>query len=85
MACSIAWAAGWVSSWVMRYSLVSRDVIADSIETFMQAMCYDALVTVVGCDKNMPGALMAQLRLNRPSILVLWRHHRRRVSQRQKA
>ena len=54
----------------MRYSLVSRDVIADSIETFMQAMCYDALVTVVGCDKNMPGALMAQLRLNRPSILV---------------
>lgn len=54
----------------MRYSLPSRDIIADSIETVMQAMCYDGLVTVVGCDKNMPGALMAQLRLNRPSILV---------------
>lgn len=54
----------------MRYSLASRDIIADSIETVMQAMYYDGLVTVVGCDKNMPGALMAQLRLNRPSILV---------------
>jgi dihydroxy-acid dehydratase len=54
----------------MRYSLPSRDIIADSIETVMQAMSYDGLVTVVGCDKNMPGALMAQLRLNRPSILV---------------
>lgn len=54
----------------MRYSLPSRDVIADSMETVVQAMAYDALVTVVGCDKNMPGALMAQLRLDRPSILV---------------
>ncbi len=54
----------------MRYSLPSRDIIADSIETVVQAMSYDALVTVVGCDKNMPGALMAQLRLDRPSILV---------------
>lgn len=54
----------------MRYSLVSRDIIADSVETVVQAMCYDGLVTVVGCDKNMPGALMAMLRLNRPSILV---------------
>ncbi|MDO5608452.1 MAG: dihydroxy-acid dehydratase [Capnocytophaga sp.] len=54
----------------MRYSLVSRDIIADSVETVVQAMCYDALVTVVGCDKNMPGALMAMLRLDRPSILV---------------
>ena len=54
----------------MRFSLPSRDIIADSIETVMQAMSYDGLVTVVGCDKNMPGALMAQLRLNRPSILV---------------
>lgn len=54
----------------MRYSLPSRDIIADSMETVMQAMAYDGLVTVVGCDKNMPGALMAQLRLNRPSILV---------------
>lgn len=54
----------------MRYSLPSRDIIADSMETVVQAMNYDALVTVVGCDKNMPGALMAMIRLNRPSILV---------------
>ncbi len=54
----------------MRYSLPSRDLIADSIETVIHAMAYDALITVVGCDKNMPGALMAMLRLNRPSILV---------------
>ena len=54
----------------MRYSLPSRDIIADSMETVVQAMSYDGLITVVGCDKNMPGALMAMLRLNRPSILV---------------
>lgn len=54
----------------MRYSLPSRDLIADSMETVVQAMSYDGLVTVVGCDKNMPGALMAMIRLNRPSILV---------------
>lgn len=54
----------------MRFSLPSRDIIADSMETVVQAMSYDGLVTVVGCDKNMPGALMAMLRLNRPSILV---------------
>lgn len=54
----------------MRYSLPSRDLIADSIETVVQAMSYDGLVTLVGCDKNMPGALMAMLRLNRPAILV---------------
>jgi len=54
----------------MRYSLPSRDIIADSMETVVQAMSYDGLVTVVGCDKNMPGALMAMIRLNRPSILV---------------
>lgn len=54
----------------MRFSLPSRDIIADSIETVVQAMNYDALVTVVGCDKNMPGALMSMLRLDRPSILV---------------
>ena len=54
----------------MRFSLPSRDVIADSIETVVQAMSYDGLVTVVGCDKNMPGALIGMLRLNRPSILV---------------
>lgn len=54
----------------MRYSLPSRDIIADSMETVIQAMSYDGLVTVVGCDKNMPGALLAMIRLNRPSILV---------------
>ena len=54
----------------MRYSLPSRDIIADSMETVVEAMCYDGLITVVGCDKNMPGALMAMIRLNRPSILL---------------
>ena len=54
----------------MRYSLPSRDIIADSMETVVQAMNYDGLATVVGCDKNMPGALMAMIRLDRPSILV---------------
>lgn len=54
----------------MRYSLVSRDVIADSIETVVNAQWYDAVIPVVGCDKNMPGAIMALGRLNRPSILV---------------
>ncbi|SEC80080.1 dihydroxy-acid dehydratase [Tenacibaculum sp. MAR_2009_124] len=54
----------------MRFSLPSRDVIADSMETVVQAMSYDGLVTVVGCDKNMPGALMAMLRLDRPAVLV---------------
>ena len=54
----------------MRFSLPSRDVIADSMETVVEGMSYDGLVTVVGCDKNMPGALMAMLRLNRPSLLV---------------
>jgi len=54
----------------MRYSLPSRDLIADSMETVVQAMSYDGLITVVGCDKNMPGALMAMIRLNRPAILV---------------
>jgi len=54
----------------MRYSLPSRDIIADSMETVVQAMSYDGLITIVGCDKNMPGALMAMIRLDRPSILV---------------
>ena len=54
----------------MRYSLPSRDMIADSIEMFTCGMSYDANISVVGCDKNMPGALMAMLRFNRPSILV---------------
>lgn len=54
----------------MSYSLPSRDVIADSIEAITGAHYYDALITVVGCDKNMPGALIAMGRLNRPSIMV---------------
>ncbi len=54
----------------MRFSLPSRDIIADSMETVVEGMSYDALVTVVGCDKNMPGALIAMLRLNRPSVLL---------------
>lgn len=54
----------------MRYSLPSRDLIADSMETVVQAMSYDGLITVVGCDKNMPGALMAMIRVNKPSVLV---------------
>lgn len=54
----------------MRYSLVSRDLIADSIEAVTAGQYYDGLITVVGCDKNMPGALMAMGRLNRPSLMV---------------
>src|SRR3990172_7813209 len=54
----------------MSYSLQSRDLIADSIETVMNAQWYDACVTIPGCDKNMPGCLMAMGRLNRPSIMV---------------
>jgi dihydroxy-acid dehydratase len=54
----------------MKYSLVSRDIIADSIETVAGAQYYDAIVPVVGCDKNMPGAMIALARLNRPGILV---------------
>ncbi|MEY3059033.1 MAG: dihydroxy-acid dehydratase [Bacteroidota bacterium] len=54
----------------MRYSLVSRDVIADSIETVCGAQYYDGLITVPGCDKNMPGSIMAMARLNRPSIML---------------
>jgi len=54
----------------MRYSLVSREVIADSIETVCGAHFYDGLIAVVGCDKNMPGALIAMARLNRPAIMV---------------
>ncbi|HCC17277.1 MAG: dihydroxy-acid dehydratase [Bacteroidetes bacterium GWD2_45_23] len=54
----------------MRYSLVSREVIADSIETVCGAQYYDALIAVPGCDKNMPGSLIAMGRLNRPAIMV---------------
>lgn len=54
----------------MKYSLVSRDIIADSIETVANAQFYDAVVPVVGCDKNMPGSIMALGRLNRPGLMV---------------
>ena len=54
----------------MSYSLQSRDLIADSIETVMSAQWYDGLVALPGCDKNMPGVVMAMGRLNRPSIMV---------------
>ena len=54
----------------MRFSLPSRDIIADSIETVASAQWYDSIIAVVGCDKNMPGAMMALGRLNRPAILV---------------
>ncbi|HTE31775.1 MAG TPA: dihydroxy-acid dehydratase [Chryseolinea sp.] len=54
----------------MRYSLVSREIIADSIEAVCGAQYYDGLIAVVGCDKNMPGSVMAMARLNRPSIML---------------
>jgi dihydroxy-acid dehydratase len=54
----------------MSYSLQSRDLIADSIETVVAAQWYDAVVTIPGCDKNMPGCLMAMGRLNRPALMV---------------
>ncbi|RMZ91483.1 hypothetical protein DV736_g1281, partial [Chaetothyriales sp. CBS 134916] len=54
----------------MRYSLQSREIIADSIETVMQGQWYDANISLPGCDKNMPGVVMAMGRLNRPSIMV---------------
>ncbi|HEX8315938.1 MAG TPA: dihydroxy-acid dehydratase, partial [Flavisolibacter sp.] len=54
----------------MRYSLVSRDIIADSIEAVCGAQYYDAVIALPGCDKNMPGSIMAMGRLNRPAIMV---------------
>ena len=54
----------------MRYSLVSRDVIADSIETICGGQYYDGVIAIPGCDKNMPGAIMAMARLDRPAIMV---------------
>lgn len=54
----------------MRYSLLSRDLIADSMETVMGAQWYDGMIAMVGCDKNMPGSLIAMGRLNRPSIMI---------------
>ena len=54
----------------MRYSLVSREVIADSIETVVGAQGFDGFVAIGGCDKNMPGCMMAMARLNRPAVFV---------------
>ncbi|MYA33461.1 MAG: dihydroxy-acid dehydratase [Gemmatimonadales bacterium] len=54
----------------MRYSLPSRDLIADSIETIASAQHYDGVVTIMGCDKNMPGAMMAMSRLDRPAMMI---------------
>ncbi len=54
----------------MRYSLPSRDLIADSIETIASAQHYDGLITIMGCDKNMPGAMIAMVRLNRPALMI---------------
>ncbi len=54
----------------MKFSLPSRDIIADSIETVMSAQWYDGLITIPGCDKNMPGSVMAMARLNRPAIMI---------------
>jgi dihydroxy-acid dehydratase len=54
----------------MRYSLVSREIIADSVEAVTAAHYYDGLVTIAGCDKNMPGMTMAMIRLDRPSLMV---------------
>lgn len=54
----------------MRYSLASREIIADSMETVVQAQAYDAMIAIVGCDKNMPGSIMAMCRLNRPAFMM---------------
>ena len=54
----------------MSYSLQSRDLIADSIETVVSAQWYDALITLPGCDKNMPGCIIAMGRLNRPGLMI---------------
>jgi len=54
----------------MRYSLVSREIIADSIESFILGHSFDSCIAIAGCDKNMPGAVMGMLRINRPAIMV---------------
>lgn len=54
----------------MRYSLVSREIIADSIESFILGHSFDSCIAVAGCDKNMPGAIMGMIRINRPAIMV---------------
>ena len=59
----------------MKYSLVSREVIADAIETAVNGQCMDGVLVVGGCDKNMPGGMMAMARMNVPGIFVYARHH----------
>ena len=54
----------------MKSSLVSREIIADSIEVSMRGHCYDGLVGIAGCDKSLPGIMMAMLRLNVPSVFL---------------
>ena len=56
----------------MKSSLVSREIIADSIEVSMRGHCYDGLVGIAGCDKSLPGIMMAMLRLNVPSVFLVW-------------
>jgi dihydroxyacid dehydratase/phosphogluconate dehydratase len=63
----------------MSYSLQSRDLIADSIETVMAAQWYDANISIPGCDKNMPGCMIAIGRLNRPALMIRWREAGYRV------
>ena len=60
----------------MRYSLLSREIIADSVETVTECLYYDANILIPGCDKNMPGVLMAAARLNRPALIVYGGSHR---------
>ena len=66
------WVSDGISMWTtwMRYSMQSREIIADSIETMMNAFFYDANISIVGCDKNMPWSIMAMARFNRPSIML---------------
>jgi len=70
----------------MKYSLTSRDLIADSIEAVVNAYWYDGLITIMGCDKNMPGAIMAMARLNRPSLMIYGgsihsgKHHGKKIN-----
>ena len=68
----------------MKYSLVSREIIADSIEAVVACQGFDALVTIGGCDKNMPACVMGMARLNRPSGICLWRYYFTGATQRQK-
>src|SRR5258708_24221658 len=66
----------------MKYSLVSREVIADSIETVAGAQGFDGVVAIGGCDKNMPGCMMALVRLDRPAVFVYGRTIRPRTDKR---